>query len=193
MSFQTVEDLQLKISFSNELLLNKPQILSSEECPVCLQLLCRPLNCPNGHNLCEQCYDNLKNKSCFVLQNNIINNIKQNCKQDTQICVGAIDTIQNKDEFLVCCIDNALEALKETYSFQKANKTQKGNYFYNVEGSSFGFSSQQEIQLLQSIDNACKSDKFRLSWYLNGKGGGRIMDQFDVNNSRYKKVIMLKQ
>ena len=71
----------------------------------------------------------------------------------------------------LCAVDNGQFALKESNSKKLANKSKSVVCWYLVKSKSFGFSNTEDINL-DSFDSLGGS--LRLSWLINGEGGGRV-------------------
>jgi hypothetical protein len=114
--------------------------------------------------------------------------IRGKCDASTILCLGGIDSRNNKVPILAC--GNCLTITKNT----TLNKPQlnDGVYWYNTPSYSIGFASNSYINQNAADRYAVESDQ-RLSWHLDRNiGGWRVGSESELNNNtRYYKIALI--
>ena len=121
---------------------------------------------------------------------NDILNIRNQCSDDSIICVGGMEPPSVTTEILrVLACANCLNVTTQT-NLNQPNLVGEA-YWYFTPNYSFGFAPTSKIDQFNA-DIFEKTSNLRVSWHLDARGGyrlGNIMS-LNTNTNHYKKVFL---
>jgi hypothetical protein len=110
--------------------------------------------------------------------------------QGTWMIVGAREA--GSDQMILAATAKREDVLRRTCG-KKETHLANGVYWYCSEGESFGFAGNADIELSRADTSSAGGDEHRLSWHIQGDGGGRAGSRKQLNScQKHEKLIFVK-